>query len=331
MADSVRKELGEFLRARRAEMTPEDVGLKPYGRRRVAGLRREELAMLAGVSVGYYTRIEQGQPKDPSPEVLLAIANALRLVPSEREYLLALAAPQASKVREYEPEVVSDALAGLLMSLGDVAGVVLGRRLDLLAWTPLAHDLLAPHLLRESVADASSRPNWARLIFTDRQMRELFVDWEAKCWDVATYLRVRSGSHPQDSRLGSLISELCLSSNVFDEMWTSRRVKDGSTPDCVIKHPRLGRLELLHVPLSVVDASEQMLASFFARPGSHSAAAVARLAAEHRGSDAGDARRATRRSSAHEVHRKHARPFDERVTKLGQEPSPGILQVRGEG
>ena len=235
--------------------------------------------MLAGVSVGYYTRIEQGQTHDASSAVLLAIARALQLDPQERDYLLALAAPAGSKVREYVEEAVSDAIAGLLDSLGNVAGMVLGRRLDVLAWTPLGHALIAPHLSFESAGDPATRPNWARMIFTDRHLREAFSDWEAKCWDVASFLRLQSGQHPQDGRLGSLIGELCLASNVFDDMWTSRRVKDEYTPACVLLHPVVGRVELLHVPLVAMNGSEQILATFFAAPGSPSEAAIARLAA----------------------------------------------------
>lgn len=272
------RELGEFLRARRGEVTPDQVGLKPYGQRRVTGLRREELAMLAGVSVGYYTRIEQGQTNDASPAVLVAIARALQLDPQERDYLLALAAPEASKARDYVEEVVSDALRALLDSLGSVAGIVLGRRLDLLAWSPLAHALIAPHLSFASVDDPTNRPNWARMLFTDRHFRQAFSDWEAKCWDVTSYLRVQSGDHPQDGRLGSLIGELSLASNVFDDMWTSRRVKDEYTPTCILLHPVIGRVELLHVPLVSMNGSEQILATFFAAPGTPSAAAIAQLA-----------------------------------------------------
>lgn len=271
-------ELGEFLRARRGEVTPDKVGLKPYGRRRVTGLRREELAMLAGVSVGYYTRIEQGQTNDASPAVLIAIARALRLDPQERDYLLALAAPEASKERDYVEEVVPDAVRALLGSLNSIAGMVLGRRLDVLAWSPLAHALIAPHLSFASVDDPTSRPNWARMLFTDRHYRTAFSDWEAKCWDVTSYLRVLSGDHPQDGRLGSLIAELSLGSNVFDDMWTSRRVKDEYTPTCILLHPVIGRVELLHVPLVAMNGSEQILATFFAAPGTPSAAAIARLA-----------------------------------------------------
>lgn len=238
--------------------------------------------MLAGVSAGYYTRIEQGQAADASPAVLLAIARALRMDPLERDHLLALAAPEASTVRDYVPEVVSDALIGLLRSMGEVAGVVMGRHLDLLAWTPLAHALIGSHLDFESVDDASVRPNWARMIFTDGHVRALLVDWAAKCWDVAGYLRVQAGKHPHDGRLGALVGELCLTSTAFDEMWTSRRVKDESTPECVVRHPTLGELELRHVPLLTADGSDQMVATFYAVPGTESAAVLADVVASHR-------------------------------------------------
>lgn len=117
------------------------------------------------------------------------------------------------------------------------------------------------------------------MLFSDRHFRKAFSDWEATCWDVTSYLRVQSGDHPQDGRLGSLVAELSLGSTVFDDMWTSRRVKDEYTPTCILLHPVIGRVELLHVPLVTMNGSEQVLATFFAAPGTPSAAAIARLAA----------------------------------------------------
>lgn len=266
--------IGAFLRARRAEMTPEQVGLTTHGQRRFPGLRREELALLAGVSVGYYTRIEPGQARSASPSVLIAIARALGLDDQERDYLLTLAGPDAAKVRRYVPEEASEVMLGLMRAMDDVASVLLGRRSDILAWTPLAHALIAPHLGLESVAEPSLRPNWARMIFTDPQVRGAFLDWESKCWDVASFLRVQAGNHPQDARLGSLIGELSLASTVFDEMWTAQRVRDESTHDCRMRHPAAGELDLVHVVLGAVDGSDQLLATFYARPGSPSVAAL---------------------------------------------------------
>src|SRR5690349_18367956 len=187
-----RAELSEFLRTRRARLKPEDVGLPEFGRhRRVPGLRREELAQLAGVSVAYYTRLEQGNGRNVSAEVLNAIARALRLSDAETAHLTHLARPKQHKKKAgARTEQVRGPLRQLLDSI-EVPAYVSGRRSDILAWNRMAAAVFG---------DWSELPveerNWARLVFLKPEYRELFVDWDQKAYDVVSYLRMDAGCHP---------------------------------------------------------------------------------------------------------------------------------------
>src|SRR5262249_6034197 len=161
---NAKSQLGEFLRTRRSQLLPEDLGvLIPGERRRVAGLRREEVALLAGVSSSYYTRLEQGQSMGASPEVLDAIAKALRLEDSERRHLhdLALADRRPARKRRPAPERISPATAQLMEALGDIPAMVLGRRSDVLAWNRLGHSLFAGHVEYAAPETSARRPNMA--------------------------------------------------------------------------------------------------------------------------------------------------------------------------
>ncbi|MET7952027.1 helix-turn-helix transcriptional regulator [Micromonospora sp. NPDC005324] len=274
-------QIGEFLRIRRARVRPEDVGVASYGRRRVAGLRREELARLAGVSVSYYTRIEQGQTDGASPSVLEAIACALELDDHERAYLFQLAnATGAPPRQQRRPERVSPALLSLMSAMDLVPSAVAGRCMDLLAWTPLGHALLAPHVPYSAVDALPTRPNWARLLFTDPHLRELFVDWEDKTWEVVSYLRMQAGKYPHDSRLAGIIGELCLTSRRFDDLWAAQTVRDKVPTLCRMQHPTVGYLELTNQPLRIPDAPDQLLGTFHASIGSASESALRLLARE---------------------------------------------------
>ncbi|MEK8225329.1 helix-turn-helix domain-containing protein [Oerskovia sp. M15] len=160
------------------------------------GLRREELALLAGVSSSYYTRLEQGQSRNASPEVLDALATALRLDDAERAHLVRLANGRGRRhvARRPTPETVDPALAELLASLANVPALVMGRRSDVLAWNPLGHALLAGHLSPDGPEVAATRPNMATLVFVDADTRELYVDWRAKCRAVVGNLRLTAAS-----------------------------------------------------------------------------------------------------------------------------------------
>jgi transcriptional regulator with XRE-family HTH domain len=239
------RQLGEFLRTRRSGLRPEDVGLATYGdRRRVPGLRREELALLAGVSASYYSRLEQGQSSNASPEVLDAIARVLRLDETEREHLYDLAAgtrPRAAG-RRAAPERVTPATRRLVDALGDAPTLVLGRRSDVLAWNAAGHALFAGHLPAEGPDVPGQRPNMARLVFLDAHTRELYADWPAKARAVAAGLRMASGQYTDDPQLSALVGELLVKCADFAAMWADHRVKSGGEAVYEMRHPVMGAM-----------------------------------------------------------------------------------------
>ena len=204
-----RTELSEFLRSRRARLSPDDVGLPQYGRtRRVPGLRREELAQLAGVSVAYYTRLEQGNGRNVSAEVLDSIARALRLDDAERAHLRNLAHCKPDKKKPPRSQV-RPALRNLLDGVG-VPAYIGGRRSDIHAWNPMAAALFGDW----GELPARER-NWARLIFLRPSYQDLFVDWQSKAADVVAFLRKDAGCYPNDPELAALVGELSLKSEHF--------------------------------------------------------------------------------------------------------------------
>jgi transcriptional regulator with XRE-family HTH domain len=271
--------LGDFLQARRARLRPEDVGLSTFGdRRRVPGLRREELALLAGVSAPYYARLEQGQSHNASPEVLDAIAGALRLDDSERAHLHALAAPSRRRaVRRPAPERVPAATRALLAAVGDVPAIVLGRRTDVLAWNRMGHAVFAGHLDPAAPQDPARRPNMARLVFLDAHVRELYRDWSAKAKAVVGNLRVTVGLHPDDSSLMELIGDLCVRSPEFAGMWADHRVRVCDVADYRMHHPLVGELTLTQQTLQSPRGANPHLVVATAEPGSAAETALALL------------------------------------------------------
>ncbi|MER6346707.1 helix-turn-helix domain-containing protein [Streptomyces sp. NPDC001595] len=270
-----RAELSEFLRTRRARLKPEDVGLPDFGRhRRVPGLRREELAQLAGVSVAYYTRLEQGNGRNVSAEVLDAIARALRLNDAEHAHLTHLAKPRQHKRRPAArtPQVRS-AVRQLLDSMEGVPAYVVGRRSDVLAWNRMAAALFG---------DWSRLPdrerNWARMVFLNPEYRDLFVHWEQKASDVVGYLRMDAGCHPDDPRLSALVGELSVKSEDFRRLWARHDVKEKAYGAKLLRHPLVGELALSFETFRMVDDGEQSLVTYHAEPGSPSAEALRLLA-----------------------------------------------------
>lgn len=274
-----RRQLGEFLQTRRSQVRPEDVDLVTYGdRRRVPGLRREELALLAGVSASYYSRLEQGQSVNASPEVLDAIARALRLDDAERRHLHALAAaPRRRPVtRRPAPERVTPAVAQLMAALGDVPVVVLGRRSDVLAWNPTGHALYAGHLDPSSPHRPADRPNLSRMVFLDAHTRDLYADWPAKARAVVGTLRLASGRHPDDAALAALIGELTVRSPEFASMWAGHRVKSGQVAVYEMRHPTVGGLRVTQQSLEAEQGQHVVVAT--TESGSPSEAAMTLLA-----------------------------------------------------
>ncbi|MFE1290862.1 helix-turn-helix domain-containing protein [Streptomyces sp. NPDC058751] len=244
--------LGDFLRTRRSQLRPEEAGVPTYGeRRRVPGLRREELALLAGVSASYYARLEQGHSLGASPEVLDAIARALRLDESEHRHLHDLARPPRSRSgRRPAPERVTEATAQLLDALGDVPAIVIGRRSDVLAWNRLGHALFAGHLDPAAPDVPAQRPNMARLVFLDTHTRDLYADWPGKARAVVGNLRLAAGQYPQDAALHLLLGELSTKSGDFASMWADHRVRACAVAEYEMRHPLVGPLSVMQQTLS---------------------------------------------------------------------------------
>ncbi|WP_380283249.1 helix-turn-helix domain-containing protein [Kitasatospora purpeofusca] len=272
-----RTELSDFLRSRRARLRPADVGLPDYGgRRRVPGLRREELAQLAGVSTAYYVRLEQGHGANVSAAVLDAIARALRLDPAEHDHLRRITQPArrgAGRARAARPQRVRPELQQLLDAMDGVPAYVLGRRLDVIAWNRLGNAL---------IGDVATLPpeqrNLAWLVFLDRSARELYLDWEAKATDLVGMLRLEAGRDPDDPRLASLIGELCVKSEDFRRLWAAHDVRDKGHGVKELHHPVVGRLTLRYETFRPAGDADQVLVAYHADPGSPSAESLRLLA-----------------------------------------------------
>lgn len=268
-----RAELGEFLRSRRARLRPEEVGLVDHGtRRRVPGLRREELALLAGVSVDHYVRLEQGRTLQFSESVLDAVARALRLNPVEREHFYRLARPWSGEETPGDQQV-RPGLRRLLDSTGDVPAYIVGRGTRVLAWNRLAAALVTDF----AALDPLDR-NLARLVFLDEGMRELYEDWDAKAADVVAYLRLDLSRNPGCPVVSALIDELSGASTEFREYWSRHELKDKTHGRYVYLHPEVGRLELSYETLRLPDDPDQALIAHTVEPGSSSETALRLLA-----------------------------------------------------
>jgi transcriptional regulator with XRE-family HTH domain len=270
-----RAELSEFLRTRRARLKPEDVGLPDFGRhRRVPGLRREELAQLAGVSVAYYTRLEQGNGRNVSAEVLDAIARALRLSDAEHAHLTHLAKPKGHKKKpSARTQQLRAPLRQLLDSFDGVPAYIVGRHADILAWNRMAAAVFG---------DWAQLPpqerNWARMTFLKPEYQDLFVDWEQKAIDIVCQLRYQAGCHPDDPRLSALVGELSVKSEEFRRLWATHDVKEKSHGVKRLRHPLVGDLALQFESFRLPDDGELAMVTYHAEPGSASAEALRLLA-----------------------------------------------------
>jgi transcriptional regulator with XRE-family HTH domain len=267
-------ELREFLRSRRARVTPGDAGLVPQpGTRRVPGLRREEVARLAGVSVDYYVRLERGRGGNVSDAVLTAVARALRLNDTERGHLVTLARPARGRTPAEPEQRVSPGLLRLLDSLTDLPAYVLGRRLDV-----LATNRLAAALFTDFAALPPRQRNLAWYFFLDDNARKLYVDWEWAARSVVAALNLYAGRHPHDELLTELVGELSLRDNDFRQWWAEHDVHSHSTGSKRLHHPVVGDLTLRYEALHPTGDPAQTLGVYTAEPGSPSAAALALLA-----------------------------------------------------
>lgn len=258
--------LGDFLRCRRAAFDPAHLPLPSYGRRRVPGIRREELAVLAGVSTSYYTRIEQGAVT-ASPAVLEAIASALDLCPEDRGYLMRLA-----RTRDYGPPTTRGSRpplsAGLRGFLGDATAPVgvLDRALEVVGWNRLANAVFAPHLLDDdSIRGPSAiEPdlNWVQAYFLEEASRSLFDPWEDLAADLVGRLRESLAAHPDDDRVRANVDTLLDHSQDFARLWQDHLVREGPLGQVRLRHPLVGTLDLYDLTMRPTDEPDLLVIIF---------------------------------------------------------------------
>jgi transcriptional regulator with XRE-family HTH domain len=238
-----RAQIREFLASRRARITPEQAGLPAYGgNRRVSGLRREEVAMLAGVSIDYYVRMERGNLAGASDTVLEGIARALQLDGAEHDHLFDLARasePRPARQRRSREPGVTASVQQVLDAITDAPAWVRNARHDLLAANPMARALYAPML-----ADPRRPANNARFIYLNPASREFFADWDRAADDIAAMLRSEAGRNPYDKKLVELIGELSTRSEDFRTRWAAHNVRFHRTGHKNLHHPVVGDLEL---------------------------------------------------------------------------------------
>ncbi|MFE7594805.1 helix-turn-helix transcriptional regulator [Kitasatospora sp. NPDC057512] len=272
--------LGDFLRSRRARILPEEVGLPSHGRRRVRGLRREEVAQLAGVSVDYYVRLEQGRGGSASDAVLDAVARVLRLDGVEAAHLRSLVrpptAPAASAARVRGRQPVRPGTRLLLDLMTGVPAFVLGRRMDVLAWNALG-DAVNGFSTR-SDAGPDGLPNQARHAFLDPSAREYYGQWDAVAAETVAFLRRDAGLHPEDPELAALVGELSLRSAEFVRLWADHLVREKTHGVKQVNHPLVGGLDFGYETLGVNGSPDQLLVAYTAPAGSPTAQKLALLA-----------------------------------------------------
>ena len=266
-------ELGAFLQARRAAVAPADVGLPDTGRRRVPGLRREEVATLVGVSTDYYVRLEQNRGGRPSESVLDSISAALNLDTAQRAHLYDLARP-GKRLRmpaTISGERVGAATLAFLDTLTTPA-IVMTRCTQVIAWNPLAAALLADF----DEMDDRDR-NMARLMFLDEEMAARHRDWEGAVRDVVGMLRMTAGADPDHHNLTELVGELAVRSDVFRRLWAEHHVHEKTHGLKLLRHPDVGDLDVTYATWLIPDAPNQMMITYTVEPGSPSAQAMALL------------------------------------------------------
>jgi transcriptional regulator with XRE-family HTH domain len=264
-------ELAEFLTSRRASVTPQEAGLPAYGPRRVEGLRREEVASLAGVSVDYYRRLERGNAAGVSDAVLEALARALRLDDAERAHLHDLAravSPIPQRRRRAAQQRVRPVVQRIVDGMTTPA-IVRNGRVDYLAANALGRALYAP------VFESRERPaNSARFTFLDPAAHDFLVDWEQAAKDLVAHLRSEAGRSPYDKDLSNLVGELTTRSPEFRTWWAAHNVRYHHTGVKRLRHPVVGELELAYEVLELSADSGLTVAVFTAQPESRSQQAL---------------------------------------------------------
>ncbi|NUP37840.1 MAG: helix-turn-helix domain-containing protein [Streptomyces sp.] len=264
--------LGEFLRARRAALRPQDVGMASHGVRRVTGLRREEVAVLAGMNADYYSRLEQGRERHPSAQVLDALGRALQLDPDAYAHLHQLAGTVPSSQFTHTTDRVTPALRQLMDGYPGAPAFVINRTLDILATNALADALYSPF---------DQADNLARMTFLDPVGRHFHTRWSRTAQATVGHLRQAAGLDPDNPRLRELVRALTEHSMDFTRLWTTHAVR-GKTQDAKhFLHPDVGPLTLVHQAFDVRDAPGQQLVLYQAEPGSSSAQALRLLGSIH--------------------------------------------------
>jgi len=262
--------LGDFLRARREALKPHDVGLPEHGRRRVPGLRREEVALLAGVSSDYYIRLEQGRENSPSPQVLDAVAQALKLDAEATDHLNRLCLTASQRSRDRGETAVSRQLLQLMDGWEHTPAFVVGPALDIMAGNSLATAL-------HSGFDAFD--NLARMVFVDPAGREFYQEWERAAHSCAAEIRAAYGHDPESARIAEVVAELSVQSEEFAALWQLHDVKGKSQEGKHLKHPQVGDLHIAFAAFTVNGAPHQQLVVYQAEPASPTATAFETLRA----------------------------------------------------
>lgn len=277
-----RNEIREFLTSRRARITPDAAGLPAYGgNRRVKGLRREEVAMLSGISVDYYVRMERGDLSGASDSVLDSMATALHLDEAERDHLFALARAAGPARKRSRPPAngVRPAIQQVLDAMTDAPAWVRNARHDIIAMNPLAAALYSP-VLESPVAGASGRrpANTTRFVYLDAAAHEFFVDYDAIAKDAASMLRLEAGRNPHDRDLIALVGELSTQSELFRQRWASQDVKFHRSGRKRFRHPVVGQLDLDFEAMDLPSEPELRLNVYTAPAGSPTADGLRLLA-----------------------------------------------------
>ncbi len=267
-----RAELSDFLRRRRESLLPEDVGLPNGGRRRTPGLRREEVALLAGVGTTWYTWLEQGRDVRASLEVLEALARALRLTPVERTHLVLLGRGEEPPPCKSATERISTTLRRVIENLGPNPAYVLGRRWDYLAYNRAACILFGD---LDAIPRATRNHVWQ--FFMDPSRRQILPDWERSSPLVVAKFRADSARHLGDPEFEQLIGALRQSSPEFCKLWKRHEVSRGGTGRKEVLHPEAGKLVFEHAVLTPAEAPDQRLVLYSPLPENDTAARLARL------------------------------------------------------
>jgi transcriptional regulator with XRE-family HTH domain len=257
----VSSELGDFLKARRRQLSPAEAGLVDDGRRRVPGLRREEVALLASISPDYYTRLEQGRRRAAEP-VLDALARVLRLTEDERAYLFELSGKDAGRPRRRPAQRAQPQLQRLLDDLTNTPAMVLGRCTDILAWNPLAAALFT-----DFAALPREQRNVVRLVFCHTAVRAMYTDWDHVARACVAQLRMEAARDPHDPRLTMLVGELSVHDRDFRRWWSDHRVAERTAGTKTLRHPVAGELVLDWSTLTDAADPDQQLIALTAAPG----------------------------------------------------------------